>query len=153
MVRMAQLQSRYEETRRLSQLLVAVAEQSKENFAESVAPFGIPVHLARAVLLLDSPAPMRVLAERLACDRSYITSLADQLEDRGLISRVPGDDRRIKLLALTQAGATLRDEMSDAVARHSLVLQRLTGEQRAELAPILEALAGPGAAGTAPGGC
>ncbi|MFF2246194.1 MarR family winged helix-turn-helix transcriptional regulator [Arthrobacter sp. NPDC058130] len=150
---MTQLQDMYEESRRLSQLLVAVAEQAKANFAQSIAPFGIPVHLARAVLLLDSPAPMRELANGLACDRSYITSLADQLEERGLIARVQGDDRRIKLLALTEAGTTLRDQMSDAVARHSLVLQRLTSEQRAELAPILKTLAGSGATEVARAEC
>ena len=147
MATMAQQQNTYDEAQRLSQLLVAVAEQSKENFGESIAHFGIPAHLARAVLLLDYPAPMRELADRLACDRSYITSLADQLEDRGLIARVQGDDRRIKLLALTQAGTTLRDEMAEAVARHSLVLKRLTSEQRAALAPLLETLMIRGSSG------
>lgn len=147
MVCMAQLQNMYDEAQRLSQLLVAVAEQSKENFGESIADFGIPAHLARAVLLLDHPAPMRELADRLACDRSYITSLADQLEDRGLIARVQGNDRRIKLLALTQTGTTLRDEMAEAVARRSLVLQRLSSAQRAALAPLLETLMIPGSSG------
>jgi DNA-binding MarR family transcriptional regulator len=130
----------YEEAEHLSRLLVTAAEQSKANFADLIVPFGIPANLARAVLLLDSPAPMRELADRLACDRSYITTLADQLEERGLVTRAQGDDRRIKLLALTQAGTTLRDEMAEAVARHSVVLQRLTSQQRAVLVPLLETL-------------
>ena len=66
--------------------------------------------------MLTKPAPMRDLAERLACDQSYITNLADQVEDRGLVCRVPGDDRRVKLLQLTPAGEKLRDEISEAVA-------------------------------------
>lgn len=143
----------YEETRRLSQLLVAVAEQSKANFAESIAEFDIPVHLARTILVLDLPAPMRELADKLNCDRSYITSLADQLEERGLVERIQGSDRRIKLLALTAAGSMLREEMSDAVTKHSLVLQRLTGAQRVQLAPILEALISEDAAFSGTRGC
>jgi hypothetical protein len=46
---------------------------------------------------------MRMLADRLACERSYITGLADQLEERGLVTRATGEDRRVKLLALTES--------------------------------------------------
>lgn len=121
-------------------MLVAIAEQAKADFAEIVAPFGLPVHLARAVLMLETPAPMRDLADQLACDRSYVTNLADQLEDRGLVERVPGEDRRVKLLSLTKSGLALRAEISSAIAERSMVLQRLTDSQRKALAPLLEAL-------------
>lgn len=139
---MTRREHRYAEARRLSQLLVTIAEQAKSDFADTVLPLGIPVHLARAVLMLDQPAPMRELADRLACDRSYVTNLADKLEERGLVERVPGEDRRVKLLALTDAGVSMRDQLSDAVAERSMVLRRLTDQQRAELAPLLEQLAG-----------
>ena len=139
------------EARRLSQLLICVAEQAKAGFAAAVAPFGLPVPLARAFLTLGSSAPMRDLADRLACDRSYVTSLADQLEERGLVARVPGDDRRVKLLALTEAGEELRDRMSTALAEQALVLRRLDDADRAALAPLLEKLVGDDEAG-APAG-
>lgn len=139
---MAGKQDRYAETRQIAQMLVRIAERAKADFARIVEPLDLPVHLARAVLLLDQPAPMRDLAYRLNCDRSYITSIADQLEDRGLIERVPGEDRRIKLLTLTPAGTTLRDELSESVAEQSMVNRRLTDTQRQALVPILEALLG-----------
>ncbi|PUB27655.1 DNA-binding MarR family transcriptional regulator [Promicromonospora sp. AC04] len=127
---------------RLSQMLVTLAERAKADFASTVAPLGLPMHLARALAMLDEPAPMSELAERLECDRSYITSLADQLEERGLAGRVPGTDRRVKLLALTNEGRELRDKIAAAVSAGSMMLTRLDDEQRASLAPLLERLLG-----------
>jgi DNA-binding MarR family transcriptional regulator len=138
---MAQTDERYAEAQRLSRLLVVIAERAKCDFATGAGALGLPVHLARAVLMLTEPAPMRMLAEQLSCDRSYITNLADQLEERGLVERVPGDDRRVKLLALTPHGVSVRDALSDAVGRQSMVLRRLNDAQRASLTQLLEALA------------
>jgi DNA-binding MarR family transcriptional regulator len=53
--------------------------------------------------------PMRVLAESLYCDASYMTDLVDRLEERGLIERRSSpDDRRVKLIALTADGERTR---------------------------------------------
>jgi DNA-binding MarR family transcriptional regulator len=130
----------FAEAGRLAQMLVDIAEQAKADFAATVASFGLPVHLARAIVLLTTPAPMRDLAVQLDCDRSYITSLADQMEKRGLVTRVPGEDRRIKLLALTDAGRALRNQISAAVAERNMILRRLTDSERETLAPLLERL-------------
>ena len=129
-----------EEAQELSQMLVDITERAKSDFAAIAASLDLPVHLARAVVQLSGPAPMRGLAELLACDRSYITSLADQLEERGLVERVPGTDRRVKLLQLTDKGVQTRAQISDAVAGRALVLRRLTPAQRTALRPLLEAL-------------
>lgn len=137
---MTDRESRLQEARWLSGMLIAISEQAKRDFAETVAAFGLPVHLARAVLMLDIPAPMRELADRLACDRSYVTNLADALEERGLVARVPGEDRRVKLLELTDEGVALRTQLSDAVAKRALVLRRLSEAERKVLAPLLERL-------------
>ena len=45
--------------RRLSGLLIQVAERAKAEFADSVAGFDLPLHLVRAMMSLDQPAPMR----------------------------------------------------------------------------------------------
>ncbi|GGM67407.1 MarR family winged helix-turn-helix transcriptional regulator [Dactylosporangium sucinum] len=137
---MTDREARFAEAGRLAQMLIDIAEQAKADFAATVASFGLPVHLARAIVLLTNPAPMRDLAEHLACDRSYITNLADQLEQRGLITRVPGEDRRVKLLALTDAGVAVRDKISEAVAERNMILRRLTAAERRTLAPLLERL-------------
>ena len=137
---MANREARLQEAARLSQMFIDITDKAKADFAEIVATLGLPVHLARAVLMLTTPAPMRDLADRLACDRSYITNLADKLEERGLVTRVPGEDRRFKLLQLTPAGEKLRNQISEAVAERALVLRRLSGPERKTLAPLLEKL-------------
>lgn len=132
--------ARMKEAHQLSAMMIDIAEQSKADFAEIAASLGLHVILARAIALLDTPAPMRDLAESLACDRSYITGIADQLEERGLVERIPGTDRRVKLLQLTDEGAAVRDRLAESVADRALVMRRLTNEQRANLKPLLEAL-------------
>src|SRR2546422_3737494 len=63
------------------------------------------------------PIPMGQLAETLACDASNVTGLVDRLESRGLVRRRPSaEDRRVKVLDLTSAGARLR----------AVVLERMT---------------------------
>ena len=55
---------------------------------------------------------MSSLAGSLFCDASNVTGIVDRLEDRGLIERRPAaHDRRAKLLAVTQEGAALRQEV------------------------------------------
>jgi DNA-binding MarR family transcriptional regulator len=51
------------------------------------------------------------------------------------VTRVPGEDRRVKLLELTEAGAALRKQLSEAVAERALVLRRLSDAERMTLAP------------------
>ena len=137
---MSDREARFAEAGRLAQMLVDIAKQAMADFAATVSEFGLPVHLARAVVLLGTQAPMRELADQLDCDRSYITSVADQLEKRGLVTRVTGEDRRVKLLALTDAGTAMRDQISAAVADRNLILRRLSDAERKRLAPLLKKL-------------
>jgi DNA-binding MarR family transcriptional regulator len=117
------------ESRRLATLLVQRAERAKAAFAEAVEPYGLPTHLARALLLLETPMPQFELAEQLTCDRSYVTGLADGLEERGLVTRSAGSDRRMKILVLTAAGEELRVRLAHEVAEHSPVTRLSPGER------------------------
>ena len=76
----------------------------------------IGLNMAQAHLLksIERPggAPMSELAEALICDNSYITGLVDKLEDKGLVQRLASpDDRRVKLIALTEAGTAIREKI------------------------------------------
>src|SRR6266700_1395732 len=54
--------------------------------------------------------PMRELADHWGFDASYVTSLADALEERGLVERRPHPtDRRVKMLVLTAKGVEARE--------------------------------------------
>jgi DNA-binding MarR family transcriptional regulator len=62
--------------------------------------------------LLDEPRPMGELAHHMHCDNSNITGIVDRLSERGLVERRAAEgDRRVKLIALTDAGRELRDEL------------------------------------------
>lgn len=136
---MTEAQSAQAVSRRLARTLILVGEQIKASFAESVESLGLPVPLARTLLALGAPEPMHDLADHLACDPSHITGIADRLEERGLVRRVVGRDRRVKLLELTEAGEAMREQVGAAVAASSPTA-RLEPHRREELLTLLEQL-------------
>jgi len=81
---------------------------------------------------------MRDLAVHLTCDPSYVTALADQLEERGLVVRVAGSDRRVKLLELTDEGRALRASLGDAIAQGATIIKQLDEAARHQLSQLLE---------------
>jgi MarR family transcriptional regulator, organic hydroperoxide resistance regulator len=96
-------------------LLLQVAfERVHAHFAAAVAELDLAPVQAKALheLDVDPPISMRELAERLKSDPSNVTGLIDRLEARGLVERRPDpNDRRIKGLALTSAGARMRERL------------------------------------------
>lgn len=63
--------------------------------------------------LLDEPQAMGELAHQMHCDNSNITGIVDRLSERGLVERRAAEgDRRIKLVALTEAGRELKAELA-----------------------------------------
>jgi DNA-binding MarR family transcriptional regulator len=71
-----------------------------------------------ALLKLDAECPMKDLAQRMGCDASFVTTLADNLEKRGFVRREPSmRDRRVKNLVLTEAGVAARERLLAQVAR------------------------------------
>jgi DNA-binding MarR family transcriptional regulator len=57
----------------------------------------------------DTPLPMSKLADALGCDNSNVTGIVDRLEARGLVERRSAEnDRRVKMLVVTERGAQVR---------------------------------------------
>jgi len=129
---------RFGEEGDLAGLVFRVAERTQADFEAATQSVGLPAPLARALVVLASGAPMRALAEHMACDPSYVTALADQLEERGLVVRVAGADRRMKLLEVTAAGHALRDRLIDAIGARAALTNRLSLDERRALARLLE---------------
>ena len=64
-------------------------------------------------LLLGAPRPMGELAQLMHCDNSNITGIVDRLTERGLVERLSAEgDRRVKLVALTDEGRELAQELA-----------------------------------------
>jgi DNA-binding MarR family transcriptional regulator len=80
------------------------------------------------------PVAMGRLAETLSCDASNVT---------GLVERQPSDtDRRVKVLALTPAGARLRALLLERMTAPPETLGRLSAEEQRALVRILRRLLG-----------
>lgn len=96
-------------------------------------PFG---HALMSLLRLG-PTRMRDLADLMNCDASYITSVADRLEQLGYAERRPtADDRRVKELALTRKGRAAAQRLDAVFTEPPETLARLSPQEQAALADI-----------------
>jgi MarR family transcriptional regulator, organic hydroperoxide resistance regulator len=76
------------------------------------ADFGLTVSDTKGLIMLEAPMTMKDLGLRMGCDPSFVTSVADALEKRGLARREPSQrDRRSKNLVLTPEGVKLRERL------------------------------------------
>src|SRR5436305_149865 len=106
----------------------------------SLAELGLTFSQAHALRLLDPerPLPMSSLAERLFCDASNVTGIADRLEARGLVERRSAEgDRRVKALMLTPAGAELRDRVLELMSEPPAAIAALPVSDQRALRDIL----------------
>jgi MarR family transcriptional regulator, organic hydroperoxide resistance regulator len=88
----------------------------------------------------DAPMAMSVLADNLACDASNVTGVVDKLEARGLIARQGAEnDRRVKVLAVTEKGRQVRRELLSRAAKAPPELAAMPKQTRLLLATGLRA--------------
>lgn len=74
---------------------------------------GVSEATARILLSLaaDDALPMGRIASRIGRDPSTATRFVDRATEQGLVVRVPGLDRRRRLLKLTPEGEALKDRL------------------------------------------
>ena len=74
-----------------------------------------------SVLLALDDSPVRTqatLAEAIGADKTRIIPTLDELQDRGYIERRPDpDDRRVRLLAITESGRVVKDAAQADIQR------------------------------------
>jgi DNA-binding MarR family transcriptional regulator len=81
------------------------------------AEFAVAPHDLLALFKLEGGLPMKELAQRMGCDASFVTTIADTLEKRGFIRREPSQrDRRIKNLVMTPEGLTAKERLMARLA-------------------------------------
>ena len=120
--------------RRLQQIAVAV-------FSQGAQPHGVtPVQFAVLQLLEHMPGiDQRTLAQQVGFDKATIGGVIDRLEARGLIARSSSPtDRRVRLLAVTDAGRELLQAAEPAVLRaQRRMLDPLPEERRAQFMELM----------------
>jgi DNA-binding MarR family transcriptional regulator len=101
--------------------------------------FGLkPPPVAMTLKLIDEPTPMGRIADVLCCDGSTVTWIVDRLEERGLVERRSDpSDRRVRLVALTQEGRRIRDEIRARFAEPPAAIAQLPASDQRALRDIL----------------
>ena len=98
-----------------------------------------------SVLLALDRAPMRTqaaLAEAIGADKTRIIPTLDELEGQGYIERRPDpDDRRVRLLAITESGRAAKNATQTAIQRaEERWLERLSADDRRVFLRVLRQL-------------
>lgn len=120
---------------------------------ELAKEFGLPVFCLKALHRLGAPLTMKELGEQLRCDRSFVTMIADTLEERGLAQREPHPvDRRIKNLVLTPAGIALKERLEAALVGQMPWSQTLDPDEKASLLELIHKMTKAGTAPACPAG-
>jgi MarR family transcriptional regulator, organic hydroperoxide resistance regulator len=121
-------------------LLRELMRDARSRFMAAVAEVDLSPAQANALLQLEQrdPLPMHALADGLLCDASNVTGIVDRLEARGLVERRPlASDRRVKTVALTDAGAALRERMIARLRQPPAGIAALSASQQRRLAALL----------------
>jgi len=121
-------------------LIAQLFTSQRTRFLAIAAEFDLaPAQLgALKALDPDDPLPMRELAQALACDNSNVTGIVDRLEARGLVERrASTDDRRVKMLVVTEEGKELRRRVKARMEEPPEALKRLSDDEQVVLRDLL----------------
>ncbi len=125
----------------LSSLGYAVSRR----FKQTLAPFDLEPRefaLLRSVAF-DEGQSQQTLGERLQIPRSRMVAIVDELEQRGLLERRANpDDRRVRLLHLTDTGRQLLQQaFAQALTYEQQISAPLSAQERDQLLDLLERIA------------
>lgn len=115
--------------------LIAQLLHDGEQLAER---FDVPMSCVKALHRLDGTVTMKDLGAQLHCDPSFVTTIADALESRGLATRQPNTiDRRIKNLVLTSRGLEMKAALEREIAAQMPWARALDTGERAQLLGLI----------------
>ncbi|TDD56994.1 MarR family transcriptional regulator [Nonomuraea terrae] len=106
--------------RLLCGLVKGLASHIEVHLRVRAATFGLTASQGTALCELTHPMTLRELAERMSCEPSNATFVADRLEEQGYLERHPHpDDRRAKQLVLTPKGTEIRERLLELLSEDS----------------------------------
>jgi MarR family transcriptional regulator, organic hydroperoxide resistance regulator len=121
-------------------LLFELAKRKHSLLVPALAELDLPPVQGHALRLLDpeQPIAMSALADALFCHASNVTGIVDRLETRGLVERQAGrEDRRVKTLALTEAGKRVRSQVVELMRRPPPEIAELSASDQRALRDVL----------------
>jgi len=120
--------------------------RNRHTYAATASAHGLNPGVMHALLSLDAdePRPMRAVAEACQCDASNATWLVDRLEERGLVERrTTPRDRRLKTVALTDAGVALAEAIREDIQRPPEAIVALDDDELDMLRSVFSKLVPP----------
>ena len=119
----------------------AIAREYSQRFDLGVTEWRVMAVLGRFPGLSANQVAQRTAMDKVAVSRA----VARMLDNRRLLREVDGDDRRRSVLALTDEGFRVYDEVAPMVIEyHQRMLEPLTEEERMMLDRLIDKLAGEG---------
>ncbi|HEX7472935.1 MAG TPA: MarR family winged helix-turn-helix transcriptional regulator [Candidatus Limnocylindrales bacterium] len=136
---------REELARRAWRLLMGAGQRHLETVTAGVEEMGLSKVMAQflGAVCQSPPGPTNQLATRFGVDPGWVTDIVDRLEARGELVRRPSpDDRRVKILEVTDAGRETFRSMEALFATPPPELLDAPREDLLALVRIAERLAG-----------
>lgn len=147
------MDDRAELATRAWRLLLGVGQRRLDAMTEAIEGMGLSKVTAQflGAVCQSPPGPTNQLATHFGVDPGWVTDIVDRLEARGeLVRRPSADDRRVKILEVTEAGretfrsleamfATPPPELLDAPREDLLALVRIA-ERLAGTSPPSDAV-------------
>jgi DNA-binding MarR family transcriptional regulator len=100
------------------ELLIKCMMQFKHSLGDLGLKHGLTTMQSMVLVLLDTPRPMNNFKKIFSCDASNVTGIVDGLEEKKLAARFPdNNDRRIKMVRLSQKGEDLRKKLLSRLAQ------------------------------------
>jgi MarR family transcriptional regulator, organic hydroperoxide resistance regulator len=114
-------------------------------YVERMAGLGARLQLSPGViktlvrLARHDGVSMGEMARGIGVDPSYITALVDDLDTRGLARReASADDRRVKIIVLTDAGRALASEIDEVLSVPPSAFSALSDPELRQLRDLLD---------------
>jgi DNA-binding MarR family transcriptional regulator len=100
--------------------------------------FGVPFFAVKAMHRFDASVTMKELGQRMKCDPSFVTMIADTLEQHGLARREPSaSDRRIKNLVLTDKGLEVKRTIEETLLTEMPWVHVLDRQEREQFLALI----------------
>jgi DNA-binding MarR family transcriptional regulator len=126
-------------------LLSQLGFESARRWAERIAPLGLEPRQGMVLRVVGAEGAMTQadLARRIRVPASKVVGLVDELESAGLVERrAEADDRRVRVIHLTESGTRILAELIHASREHeSELVASLAPDERVRLIVLLERVA------------
>ncbi len=142
---MDQVDDREALARRAWGLLMGAGQRHLETVTAGIEGMGLSKVMAQflGAVCQSPPGPTNQLATRFGVDPGWVTDIVDRLEARGQLVRRPSqEDRRVKILDVTEAGLETFQAMEALFATPPPELLEAPREDLLALLRIAERLAG-----------